>query len=231
MGASMSDCKYIKKPMALIQDKRLSSCEADYLCLIHQLHMTKGCTASNTYFGNYFAVARQTAQEVIGKLKKKKFIATSEKKQGGKTVERKITIIDAVSKNNLLMISRKLPTELAGNSDKVSRKSANHTLDDTKDNNNTNSFFDLFWKEYPKKTAKQDALKAFDKLNVDTKLLETILSAIKKQMSSTQWQQNNGQYIPQPATWLNGKRWEDEMKTPAIDSSPRYKIIKATENI
>jgi hypothetical protein len=129
------------------------------------------------------------------------------------------------------MVSRKLSTELAGKSDKVSRKSANHTLDSTKYNNNTDSFFDLFWKAYPKKTAKQDALKAFNKLSVDTKLLETMLSAIEKQKSSIQWQQNNGQYIPQAAKWLNGERWEDEMKTPAIDSAPKYKIIRATENI
>ena len=31
---------------------------------------------------------------------------------------------------------------------------------------------------------------------------------------SAQWQRDNGQYIPHPATWLNQGRWDDEL-TPA----------------
>jgi len=29
---------------------------------------------------------------------------------------------------------------------------------------------------------------------------------------SEQWTKDNGQYIPHAATWLNGRRWEDELK-------------------
>lgn len=71
--------------------------------------------------------------------------------------------------------------------------------------------FDRFWKEYPRKTSKPSAKKAFEKLDVDEELLATMLTAIEKQKNSSQWQENGGQYIPYPATWLNNKRWEDEV--------------------
>ena len=37
------------------------------------------------------------------------------------------------------------------------------------------------------------------------------MDAIEKQKKSAQWTKNDGQFIPHPTTWLNGKRWEDEV--------------------
>lgn len=72
--------------------------------------------------------------------------------------------------------------------------------------------FERFWSAYPKKTAKQAALKAWTKLRPDEGLTETILSALEWFKQTDQWRKDNGQYIPYPATWLNGKRWEDDLK-------------------
>ena len=38
-----------------------------------------------------------------------------------------------------------------------------------------------------------------------------MLAAIERQKQTAQWKENGGQYIPHPATWLNGRRWEDEV--------------------
>ncbi len=73
--------------------------------------------------------------------------------------------------------------------------------------------FNTFWNSYPKKTAKQAAIKAFNKINPDELLLEIILSSLDKFKQSEQWTKDSGQFIPFPATWLNGRRWEDEIKT------------------
>ncbi len=70
--------------------------------------------------------------------------------------------------------------------------------------------FDLFWKEYPKKKAKPEAKKAWDKLKVSDELFNRIMTAVAKQKQSRDWIKDNGQYIPYPATWLNRKQWEDE---------------------
>lgn len=93
---------YIIKPQAIIRDKRLTASEADFLCLIAQLQNAKGCTATNQYFANYFCVVRNNAARTISALKRKGFIRTVEKKSGGKTIERTITIIDADSIKLLL---------------------------------------------------------------------------------------------------------------------------------
>jgi hypothetical protein len=69
----------------------------------------------------------------------------------------------------------------------------------------------VFWAAYPRKTSKDTARKAFNKINPDVELLQKIINAIEWQKQLPQWQKDNGQYIPYPATWLNGGRWKDEM--------------------
>lgn len=71
--------------------------------------------------------------------------------------------------------------------------------------------FDEFWKAYPKKIGKDAAKKAFEKRKPDQTMLDTMLNAIHFQRSSDAWQRDGGQYIPNPATWLNQGRWQDEV--------------------
>ncbi|WP_050697709.1 DUF4373 domain-containing protein [Anaeromassilibacillus senegalensis] len=68
-----------------------------------------------------------------------------------------------------------------------------------------------FWSAYPKRVGKGYAEKIFTKLNPDDTLLAAMLSAIEKAKRSEQWQRDKGQYIPNPSTWLNQTRWEDEL--------------------
>jgi CheY-like chemotaxis protein len=72
--------------------------------------------------------------------------------------------------------------------------------------------FEHFWKAYPKKVSKAQALKAFRKLDPDYALLDAMLDAIDQQKYTEQWAKNDGQYIPYPATWLAGRRWEDQLE-------------------
>ena len=73
------------------------------------------------------------------------------------------------------------------------------------------SLFDRFWASYPKHADKQSALRAFQKINPDEALLGVMITAIEKQKASAQWK--DSQFIPLPSTWLNKKRWEDEVRT------------------
>jgi predicted phage replisome organizer len=70
--------------------------------------------------------------------------------------------------------------------------------------------FDEFWSAYPKKKAKEAAKKAWVKLKPDETLGKTIIAAVLGSANTTDWKKENGKYIPYPATYLNGKRWEDE---------------------
>ena len=226
----MTNQQFIYKPREIILDKRITPVEQDYLCFIGQLEKADGCTASNNYFARYFGVKRQTAQEVIGKLKTKNYIVCKEQKQGGKTVKRTIEIVDSSSRKLLLMnsdkVSRKrLPTKavfdpsgLAGNSDKVSRKLPTHK---TKVITNTTTTahipqkpFERFWSAYPKKQRRLDAQRAWQKLKPDTELAERIIKDVQRRSQTHDWQKENNKYVPMPTTYLNGQRWTDELPEP-----------------
>ena len=74
-------------------------------------------------------------------------------------------------------------------------------------NKETDILFERFWTAYPRKVNKPGAKRAFEKINPDEQLLETMLKAIEQQKRSAQWQEM--QYIPHPATRLNQERWKD----------------------
>lgn len=80
--------------------------------------------------------------------------------------------------------------------------------------------FDRFWSVYPRKTAKVEARKKFDKLNPDEELLNVMINAVQQQKQSEQWTKDNGQYIPHPATWIHQRRWEDETTYPKMKVLP-----------
>lgn len=82
----------------------------------------------------------------------------------------------------------------------------------------TSSRFEVFWKAYPRKVCKKDAKKAFEKINPDEALLQTMLKAVRQQSNTPSWTKDGGKYIPHPTTWLNGARWEDDESTAPADA-------------
>lgn len=72
------------------------------------------------------------------------------------------------------------------------------------------ALFDEFWQAYPKKVGKDAARKAFAKRKPDRVLLDGMLRAVWRQRRSEQWTRESGRFIPNPATWLNQGRWQDE---------------------
>ena len=74
--------------------------------------------------------------------------------------------------------------------------------------------FTAFWSSYPRKEAKQVAMKAFLKLKLGNGDLDKIMSALDAAKKTDQWQREDGKYIPHAATWLNQRRFEDEITPP-----------------
>lgn len=70
--------------------------------------------------------------------------------------------------------------------------------------------FDIFWGLYPKKASKGAAERAWAKINPEEQLHNRILESLERAKTSEDWTKERGRFIPYPATWLNGKRWEDE---------------------
>lgn len=74
--------------------------------------------------------------------------------------------------------------------------------------------FVVFWEQYPRKVSKQDAAKAWAKLKPSGELLAAIMAAVSAQKVSPEWLKEDGRFVPHAATWLNGRRWEDESPAP-----------------
>ena len=73
--------------------------------------------------------------------------------------------------------------------------------------------FDIFWKQYPRKVAKPNALKSWLKIKPDDVVLKKMLDAINHQGLAGR----EMQFVPHPATWLNANRWEDEITAPTTN--------------
>lgn len=76
--------------------------------------------------------------------------------------------------------------------------------------NSARERFPEFWTLYPKKAAKPDAERAWNKLNPDESTVNLIIEDVCRRREGPEWQRENGRYIPHPATYLNQRRWEDE---------------------
>jgi hypothetical protein len=68
--------------------------------------------------------------------------------------------------------------------------------------------FEKFWSAYPVKTAKQGALTAWKKSHAD-KHIDRILKHIESMKQSDQWKKG---FIPHPSTYLNQRRYEDQIR-------------------
>lgn len=78
--------------------------------------------------------------------------------------------------------------------------------------------FEDFYKEYPLKVGKGAAHTAWKRVkNVPDKSI--LKKAIIEHIKNNHFRGSNGmQYIPHPSTWINQRRWEDEIKSNQVKS-------------
>lgn len=88
-----------------------------------------------------------------------------------------------------------------------------HLLNIHKETKNNKLFFkesfERFWSLYPKKQNKQKTIKWFEKNPLTEEELQVILEKLELFKKTNQWKEIK--YVPLPTTFLNGKRWEDEI--------------------
>ena len=64
-----------------------------------------------------------------------------------------------------------------------------------------------FWSIYPKKVDKKGSFRAFKNIPKLKEVFPGILKALEVQKQSNQWTKDNGQYIPNPTTYIHQERW------------------------
>lgn len=94
----------------------------------------------------------------------------------------------------------------------------------------TDVFLD-FWDKYPRKVNKQNAFKAWKKLKVNDVVFAGIIDGLKRANASPAWVKNikeqTPEFIPHASTWLNGRRWEDEIDNRGSPKKAESKYAKA----
>jgi hypothetical protein len=70
--------------------------------------------------------------------------------------------------------------------------------------------FERWWKNYPKKVGnKQKCLSIWNRKCLDSRVERLILDVNNRQLVDQAWQDK--QFIPNPQTYLNGERWNDDI--------------------
>ncbi len=182
------------------------------------------CFASNKWLGEQIGLTKGTTANILSDLQNKNIIKIElirDEKQRiierriypvfGCTTDEKSDIpihekMNTYSRKNEYPIHEKMK---GSNRDKRNRERDKDTLSESDESLMKN--FLLFWKEYPKKRAKNDAFKAFCKIQPDEQTMAVMLAAVGQAKTTDEWRREKGRYIPYPATWLNGRRWEDEI--------------------
>jgi len=85
--------------------------------------------------------------------------------------------------------------------------------------------FDRFWSAYPRKVGKKDAVKVWNQIKPDKALTDLIVQGVERWKRSEQWTKDEGRFIPYPATFLRGERW-NEYDRAEVTPSPKPTAAK-----
>jgi hypothetical protein len=137
----------------------------------------------------------------------------------------------STSGNNLIITIPNFRKFQANRKSKITSKPLQNHLKTTIHNNNKDKDicerdFELFWTAYPRKEAKPAARRAWEKLAPSGAVVEKIMASIPAWEKTEQWSERR--FIPHPATFLNQKRFNDEIKT--LDSTGLWEKMEAAQN-
>lgn len=80
-------------------------------------------------------------------------------------------------------------------------------------------YFQHFWDVYPKKVGKGETWKSWQRIAPTKELARKIYVAVMSYKNTEQWHKDNGQFIPNPATFLNQRRFDDDIRDIKIENS------------
>lgn len=194
------DFKGIWIPKDLWFDKTLNWQEKIILLEIDSLCTEeKGCYASNEYLADFCQCGITTISTCISKLIRNGYIYQESFNGKQRVLRMCLSKIERQTFKDCKTIDYNTTNIYNSNIENTNR-----------DNKETlkESQFEQFWKEYPKKVDKKGSYRAFIRIEKLDEKFETIMNALKDQKNSLQWQKENGQYIPNPTTWIHQERWE-----------------------
>lgn len=172
-------------------------------------------TAAKLYVRRYYEQVDLTHGKAVAEYQRLQDSATAAREEINELIE---SIAPGADTEQLLLKAMGVISHLVGMDSAVYQRTAEHRLHGVLPLSQVKSMtqqkaacaekFDEFYKAYPRHVGKQDAVKAFKKLNPGADLFEKIMRSLEEWKKCAQWHDN--ERIPYPATWLNGRRFEDE---------------------
>ncbi len=171
-------------------------------------HQEGYCWAGNQYFADLYEVSKTSISTWIGNLKDAGHITVEMNyKEGSKHIlNRYIRILGEGIQENLTTPTRKLNDPIQENlrDNSTVNITSNITVNSVGD-------FDSFWRFYPRKAGKEAARKAWEKLRPGQHIMQMIADNVKERVEKGEWRKDNQSFILHASTYLNQKRWEDEV--------------------
>lgn len=128
----------------------------------------------------------------------------------------------------IALIKKGHQSPFKGEKDKDKEKDKAKDLKDHDQRQNGNSF-EAFYAAYPRKVGRAAAEKAWAKHAPDAELAAKILAAVEAQKAAPRWKallaKGEKEFIPHPSTWLNQRRWEDEVAAPPAEADQGPYVI------
>lgn len=189
------------------------------------------CWASNAYFARLYHCSERTITRLITELKDCRYISVELiYKSKEKEIDKRVLKLNSPYRQNCLYpIDKNVYTPIDKNV-QDNNTSMNNTSNNKPPiipqkpnrkiiNNLWELQFNNFWKIYPKKLKKDAAREWFKKRTLSNDEYTTIISKLKLFVKTKQWKKNDGEFIPHAITWLNQKRWEDEIPKDEIEET------------
>lgn len=88
--------------------------------------------------------------------------------------------------------------------------------------------FDDLWSIYPNHANRLKAERRYLRIAPTVELQQTMRSAIEAQRLSRKWTKDDGEFVPEFATWLRNARWLDEVCAPVVAARPWHETRGAS---
>lgn len=189
------------------------------------------CWASNKYLGDLFTLKPDTVGKLISELETAGYVEVSiiRDVETKEVLQRRVRTLAAAplpDKNpvplpdkNPVPLPDKNPDRIIQDNNDIPPKAPQggqrrKRRDDWRETaEHMPERFERFWKAYPRGEKRQAAIRAWDKLAPTAEMADQMAAALKRQLQSEDWQRGIG--IPHPSTWLNQRRWTDEIRVTA----------------
>lgn len=203
--------------------------------------MTGFCFASNSYFEELYALSERTISRLLKTLEARGYIRIVDGSNGKRKIFAGLNPLNPSPDKNDGVTPAKMsthPDKNVGHNNKLNnnippiipqtgdgKRKPRGKREPKEQPDWKPDTFKRFWDLYPKHKSKQAAILAWDKLKPSNALIREMSDALRRQVQSEEWQRGIG--IPYPSTYLNQRRWEDEVspdQTPPQQAEREVKV-------